>query len=231
MSGRWRFGPLWFVILAFLLGAVGTVREIVRDPAWDIEFGPFRFNLWLTVAAISLYIATAGAYLRARRARDELAHRAPPNFRISVTGPIMDVGELLQNSATPPDLDVVEAGSLYMPLSIFVTNRGPVTISLTLRVKAQWKDGEAAFCHPLGSKSKLGEWIRAGTGGEETPVRFPLNVPPHTSAAGWVGYIILPMEQYPGRIADVGHRHVTVTEHISGASQSFEIEGEWDARP
>jgi hypothetical protein len=161
---EWRFGPKSLGVLTTVLGIVGTVQEVFGKPDLEIAVGSYVFNAWLSAAVVSLFATVAWGYVRMKRERDALLRRTPPDFRVHLGSALIDIPAILENNPSPDDLQPLERMSLYMPLQVFVTNRGPVPISLTRRIRASWKDGTTATAVPLDGTSGLRTWMKTTSG-------------------------------------------------------------------
>ena len=219
----------WLVLMVGVFGVVGTFREVAGNPALDVDLGPYRFNVWLLLASLSLFAWLLLSYLRVKGDRDELLRRPPPDFRVHLGLARTDV-KAMGNPSLTANLDSLEAVSFYLSVRVFAVNRGANSIALTIGLDATWKNGKRAFCAPVSASSLLRRWDYSEAGAESPPLAWPLNLGPHASEAGSLGFMVLPEGANTG-LDDLGDVTATITEHISGEVRAIEPPGEWDTRP
>jgi hypothetical protein len=217
---RFAFTPTkgaWNLIAGLGVSFIGILAWTYHNPIPGAILG---------LSGIIVLLAVAGYRLEARLDRER-------GFRVTASRTVIDVKSIVASNpdSAPPELSPAERFSLYVPLSVMAVNRGPAAISITLNLRARWKDGTMAQTVPLDSATGLRTWVQVRVlPGSDTSLTFPLNVAPETSQAGWVGFIIMPLPSERG-IEDLDALTLSVTEHISGAEDSFDLPGELEMRP
>jgi hypothetical protein len=209
---------------------VGTIREIAGDPALDARIGPYRFTIWLTAAVASLFGWVVLSYLQTRQERDALIAKPRPDFVVSLGLSQVNVKAVRQSNPNRLSLEPLEEISLYLSVPIFITNRGPLPISLSVSARTQWKNGDHAFLAFVASDSNLRAFDFSGSTKRHAALEFPLNVPPHTSQSGAAGFMVLPSGGHDD-LADLGDVVATVTENISEGNTKLTLPGKWDVTP